>query len=281
MSPRVGAKINYPKTRKARDYGQFKCEVCGAEEIKKAPLQRYCRPCSEVKHVERQKAHQHKRGKERYDETRTKYRVAGVALNSAERLTLETSTPSMPKMAWYRRVAVPFSWAGSKNHIFASTSQGHVYMREESRYMRSLLTSEIMAATLDAPLVQNKLWLDIFVQKPRNNGDAVNFVDMVCDAIKDAIPLDDRWYSIRSTDWQIIKHEPMLFVGIGQETDQNVQACSSCGRLLTYDFFQRNRSLPNGVGRNCRDCQQVKTGSKKRDNARLEMAIEHAVGVFG
>ena len=154
-------------------------------------------------------------------------------------------------------------------------------MRDESRYMRTLLTEEVAKVVPVEKLVQNKLWIDIYVQKPRQNGDAVNFVDMVCDAVKDAIPLDDRWYSIRSVDWQIVKHEPMIFVGVGQETGINVQACSSCGRLLTFDLFHRHKGLRHGIGRNCRDCMAVKSHSKKRDRARASMVFEHNIGVFG
>lgn len=257
------------------------CTECGVETPRTSPLQKYCRPCSQLKDIARKKQHAQLNGKRVYDENRAQYRTTGVALNSEVKLDVSASAPPMPTMAWYERVQIPFSWAGSKNHIFASTNRGHVFMRDESRYMRALLTEEVAKVVPAEKLVQNKLWIDIYVQKPRQNGDAVNFVDMVCDAVKDAIPLDDRWYSIRSVDWQIVKHEPMIFVGIGQETDINVQACSSCGRLLTFDLFQRHKGLRHGIGRNCRDCMAVKAHSKKRDRARAAMAIEHNVGVFG
>lgn len=273
--------MRYPKGRKSATYPDMKCEACGSDTPRRSAVQRYCSPCSEMKDLERKSKWHLNNGKRRYDETRTKYRDKGVLLTGDVKLDINTSMPPMPVMAWYARVQIPFSWAGSKNRIFANTSRGHVFMRDESRYMRTLLTETVANAVDISKLVQNKLWIDIFVQKPRQNGDAVNFVDMVCDAVKDAIPLDDRWYSLRSVDWQIAKHEPMLFVGLGQESDVNVQACSSCGRLLTFDLFQRNRSLPNGIGRNCRDCMAVKSKSKKRDNARAAMAIEHRVGVFG
>jgi hypothetical protein len=273
--------MKYPKTRKRANYGTMPCETCGAIIERRSHLQRYCTPCSNIAARKRGAKWANANGKRKYDETRTQYSAVGSVLSLAEKLDIASSTPAMPPMAWYRRVGVPFSWAGSKNHIFSNTSRGHIFMRDESRYMRSLITSEVMSATIDVPLVQNKLWIDIFAQKPRANGDAVNFVDLVCDAIKDGLDLDDRWYSIRSVDWQIAKHEPMLFIGLGQESSVNVQVCSSCGRLLTFDYFQRNKSLKHGIGRNCRDCMAVKSSSKKRDNARVQMAIDHGVGVFG
>lgn len=273
--------MKYPSVRRKADLGVLICAECGGETTRTSAVQKYCRLCSSERDKARKQQHAKVRGKEKYENQKTQYSERGAALNATQKLDAATSTPAMPPMVWYERVAVPFSWAGSKNHIFSSTSRGHVFMRDESRYMRTLLTEKVREVTASAPLVQNKLWLDIFVQKPRQNGDAVNFVDMVCDAVKDAIPLDDRWYCIRSVDWQIVKQEPMLFVGVGQDTDVNVQACSSCGRLLTFDMFQRNKALRNGIGRNCRDCQSVREKSTKRSRARAAMAIEHRVGVFG
>lgn len=267
--------------RKSPTFPDMTCELCGCETPRRTAVQKYCKPCSLVKSKERSAKWANTNGKRVYDETKTKYRAVGVELNATHKLDIEASTPDMPPMAWYERVGVPFSWAGSKNHIFSNTARGHVYMRHESRYMRTLLTEQVMDVVDATKLVQNKLWIDIYVQKPKQNGDAVNFVDMVCDAVKDALPLDDRWYSLRSVDWQIVKHEPMLFVGLGQDTDVNVQACSSCGRFLTFDMFQRNRGLPNGIGRNCRDCTAVKAKSKKRDKAKASMTLEHRIGVFG
>lgn len=273
--------MKYPATRRKADLGAMACGECGAETVRTSAVQKYCRPCSAARDKARKQHHAHTRGKEKYESRKTQFGDRGAALNAAEKLDLVASTPPMPKMVWYKRVGVPFSWAGSKNHIFSSTSRGHVFMRDESRYMRTLLTEKVAEAVASAPLVQNKLWIDIFVQKPRQNGDAVNFVDMVCDAVKDALPLDDRWYCLRAVDWQIAKQDPMLFVGVGQDADVNVQACSSCGRLLTFDMFQRHKGLKHGIGRNCRDCMAVREKSVKRDRAHAAMIIEHRVGVFG
>jgi hypothetical protein len=83
----------------------------------------------------------------------------------------------------------------------------------------------------------------------------VNVVDLVCDAVKDATGLDDRWYSIRCVDWQIVKVDPMLFVGLGQEDVGDAQACSTCGRLLGFDAFGKKSGTPNGIERVCRECR--------------------------
>ena len=157
-------------------------------------------------------------------------------------------------MLWMCRVAVPFSYAASKNHIWSMARSGHVYKRQESKRMRGSLTLMIRSAANGQRIANNKLWIDILVQKPDHKGDAVNVVDLVCDSIKDAIDLDDRWYSIRCLDWEIVKDRPRLFVGIGQSTDEDVQVCSSCGRMLPLDNFTKKRSQKLGVDRNCRAC---------------------------
>lgn len=271
--------------RKKALHGTIACGDCGTEVEKAGPTQKFCRPCSEKRDLARKKRYHLKQGKENYEKRRTQFGEKGVELNLAERKCLHTSAPAMPSMQWYKRVGIPFSWAGSKNHIWANTARGHVFMRAESSYMRHLLRSAIAEAVADVRPAQNKIWIDIYVQKPKMNGDAVNFVDMVCDAAKDALLIDDRWFSIRSVDWQIVKKDPMLFVGVGQEDTTNVQACSSCGRLLTFDNFQRNRGLPNGIGRNCRDCQATTKQSKKRENARRilceELIAQQIEGIFG
>lgn len=264
--------------RKKPDLGLLACADCGEECVRNGPTQRYCRPCSTKRDIARKGLYQNEKGKQAFDEKRAKWLVHGKAISREERLSLISSLPQQPNLLWHTRVAVPFSWAGSKNQLFATTRTGHTFLREEGRYYRSLLTQKIRE-TVDVENVrQNKLWVDIYVQKPNHKGDAANFLDMVCDAIKDAIPLDDRWYSIRSIDWQICKDEPMLYVGLGQDSRLDVQACSSCGRLMEYHFFQKNRATPNGVTRVCRECQSVKLADKRLQR-RQPATIED--GIFG
>lgn len=105
--------------------------------------------------------------------------------------------------------------------------------------------------------MHNKVWIDILVQKPDHRGDAVNVIDLVCDALKDALPVDDRWFCIRRLDWEIAKENPRLFIGIGQASDQDCQICSYCGQIKELEAFNRSRSRPLGVGRECKDCRRA------------------------
>ena len=184
-------------------------------------------------------------------------REAGAKLGASNALgvTWPDVVPE-PQLLWTVRVAVPFTYAASKNHIYTITDRGHVAMRRESRAKRSEITAAIADAVRGKGIVHNKVWLDIFVQKPNHKGDAVNVVDLVSDAVKDAIGIDDRWFCIRRLDWQIVKTGGMLFVGIGQASAESVQACSYCGRVLALTAFCLNSRNHLGVGRECKDCQR-------------------------
>ena len=269
------------KPRKRPDLGRMMCERCGADIERASSVQKYCRPCSDIRDRERKNIYALDKGRAKLSAEHAAWKERGAEISKSERLPLFKSLPSKPNLIWYHRIAVPFSWSGSKNHIFSNTASGHTFMRDEARYYRHAITERLRSNFNEQDLRINKLWIDIFVQKPSNRGDATNFLDLVCDAIKDAIPLDDRWYSVQSIDWQIVKHNPMIYVGIGQEDVPNVQACSTCGRLLEFHHFQRNRTAVNGVGRVCRECQSV-TRANKRAKQLSELGEDNGQqGVFG
>jgi hypothetical protein len=161
-----------------------------------------------------------------------------------------------PVLVWVVRIAVPFTYAASKNHIYTSRASGHISLRKEANQMRAAIGLSVKQALSGRPIKQNKLWVDIFVQKPNHKGDAVNVVDLVCDAIKAVIPVDDRWFCLRGVDWQITKSNPMIYIGIGQEHVEDAQVCSSCGRILALTEFAANRANKRGHGRNCHECRR-------------------------
>jgi hypothetical protein len=176
----------------------------------------------------------------------------------AKRDAVSWRTESLPGFVWFVRIAIPFDYALSKNKMYGRARTGQVFLRAEGKAMRMLLVNSVRRALCAQRIAHNKLWIDLFVEKPDHTGDAVNVVDVVCDAIKEAIPLDDRWYAIRRLDWAIEKEDPMLSIGIGQESDRDVQACSTCGRILLFDAFNLNKSTKLGITTECRECLAVK-----------------------
>lgn len=192
----------------------------------------------------------------RYEAEKKAQRTRGRALSAKSAGSI--TSIAAPTLAWLVRVAVPFSYAASKNHVWTAKDRDHVRSRARSRQFRAELAASVRSAIAGKAIGLNKLWIDIFVQKPDHKGDAVNVVDLVCDAVKDATDLDDRWYSLRCVDWEIVKGEPMLFVGIGQQSREDVQACASCGRLLDVLMFASNRSNKRGISRVCHECRRAR-----------------------
>ena len=240
------------------------CESCGVTTPKRGNgKQKYCVPCSEAKAQERKARHLVEYRKRHAVRARTSdlgrantehVKLAGQA-RVVERPSLSAVHGKHVGCEWLARIVVPFSYAASKNFIYGVGSEGHVFLRKKSTAFRQEVTLRVVEAVRNVPLVQNKLWLDIYVEKPDHKGDAVNVVDLVCDAVKDATGLDDRWYSIRRLDWAIVKNSPRLIIGLSQDSAENVQACSACGRLLVFSAFTKKANTTNGIDRVCRDCR--------------------------
>ncbi len=176
--------------------------------------------------------------------------------------------PSSSDLLWQVRVAVPFSYAASKNQIYTRGRAGHVALRRESRAKREEIILRIRESLRGRQLARNKVWIEILVQKPNHRGDAVNVVDLVCDALKSAVGIDDRWFCIRRLDWEVVKEDPQLFITIGQESNVDSQVCSSCGQIKALKEFNRNRRKERGVGRQCRQCQRMSRCLARKGNGR-------------
>ena len=234
----------------------IKCAICGKQTKRNSVVQKYCEECSAKRDIDRKRLWERNHPRQVSPETRKQKRSEMVERGKA--ISVAVAKPitgfNQPNLCWLSRVCIPFSYAASKNHIYTLRARGHVALRQEGKELRALLASKISASIKNQAIRNNKLWIDIFVQKSDHKGDAVNVIDLVCDAIKDAVPLDDRWYCIRGLDWQIVKENPRIYVGIGQEAVDNVHVCSSCGRLLPLEMFWRNKHAKSGVTRNCMDC---------------------------
>lgn len=238
------------------------CEGCGNPAPRTGPVQRYCETCSTARDVRRKKLWSSSNGR-RYDfRARSAIADAGRRINAPLKMTLFDGAGD-EGLCWHAKVSVPFTWAASKNHIFSSArgNDGHIAKRKARVAFQQQLIERLISALDGEKISQNKVWIDIFVQKPNHKGDAINFVDAICDAVKQAIGVDDRWFSLRSVDWQIVKDNPLIYVGVGQPDTMARQACSSCGRLLTYDCFQQHKGTTNSIARNCKECCSARVRS--------------------
>lgn len=255
--------------------GQLTCASCGTTVTRNAPTQKYCPSCSEQRDIERKRRwvcenppsrEQAARNAEHSRRRKERAREAGVAASQAAANSIAWYDAEGPDLLWMVRAAVPFSYAASKNHIYALRRTGHLALRRESRQIREAIAGKLQQGLHCMPIVHNKVWIDILVQKPNHRGDAVNVVDLVCDAVKDAMPVDDRWFCLRRLDWEVVKHNPRLIVGVGQASDQDCQVCSYCGGVKPLSEFNISKKSRLGVGRECKACRRLGRRLAKRSN---------------
>lgn len=263
------------------------CGDCGGEAPKRSTVQKYCLICS-AKHDLSRKAkwaqnnplnEQQKQRRAEQKKIREEAIKKSAALDGEKhRSNITWPVTSDPSLMWVTRISVPFDYGFSKNAIWSMGGNNHVYLRKRSKQLRDALCLKLKASLAkpgSPTVVTGKVWVDILVQKPNHRGDAVNVIDSVCDALKEAIGIDDRWFGIRKLDWEIVKENPMLFVGIGQESNIPQRACSYCGLIKSInDNFPVRKHGPDGYGRICRACETISERARKRERKpRLEIEV--------
>lgn len=246
------------------------CQCCGRETQKRSNgLQKYCEKCSEIKDKERKRRWSLKNPTtNEYFQNRSKIikqitNQKGIEINNTTRNSIFWIEESEEKVDFNTeiRIAIPFSEVYSKNALTSSRSDmGHKSIREQRNQLMSELVSKIKQTSRTIKWQEDKVWIDLFIQKPNHKFDAINFVTTICDSIKEAIQVDDKWFSIRKLDWQIIKENPLIFIGISQVQEGNKRTCSKCGRILHLEMFWKDSSDRFGIGRECKDCMTLKGG---------------------
>lgn len=268
-----------------KNFGTITCKACGNECAKRGPIQIYCEACSEEADRKRKKtwAERNPLTKAQVAQIMENRRNASTAVlqawnkknaNLARGISWFGDPESEPDLAWVIRVKVPFLYRMSKNAIFATNRFGHVALRREAKAVRHEITAivkESISRLIEegVEVKSHKLWIDLLVQKPNHRGDAINVLDLVCDAIKDAVGIDDRWFAIRRIDWEIVKDKPYVFIGIGQEEVEHSRVCSACGQILEMAAFTRNSANKEGFGRVCRECLRLQRRVESRSRRAL------------
>lgn len=248
------------------------CQLCGGAYVRRGPFSKFCPPCAEARKAERQRqwAREHpqklhpEKEKAKRAEIRKELRIAGPALSEPVPLLSRMLAPP-PELLWYTAVQFPFSYSLSKNRIWGRSKTG-MFLRPEVRRSHQDLAGLIAKAMEGRPVVKAKVWLDIWVEKPNHKGDAVNVVDFICDSLKKAIGVDDRWFCIRRLDWSVSKRKPMVLLGFGQTTTKDTRLCSLCGREREDEQMKCRRE--------CRECYAVaRAALRGKTNPRAEISV--------
>lgn len=239
---------------------KFICRVCEEEAPRRSNGQRFCVPCASIKqkearergtikfnlkHRDRLLERDRKYAKEKRLRNEPAIREKGLELNAKQDLKSYETVNLVKGII----VNIPFHRGVSKNYAHGiSLKNGYVFLKKDARAVRDAIHYKIKSVLSGIIFKPGKVWVDIFVEKPDHRSDAINVVDTVCDAIKIAIGVDDRWFSIRRVDWAIIKTNPMITIVIGQEDDDEKGVCQICGRILLATMFTKRKQR-------CKDCR--------------------------
>jgi Holliday junction resolvase RusA-like endonuclease len=264
QAPDNGADIprrseKYAGGKGMKNFGIIVCQDCGKETIKTGPTQNYCPNCSKKRDIARKKKWAinnpvvvtHEESLENHKKSVSTYIKRGLAINKKNKKSIFYA-PDVD-LQWHITLAIPFSYAVSKNHIWATNGKGHIHRRKESTDYEDYIILEFKKELQGKKVFQNKIWIDLFVQKPNHKGDAINVLDLIADALKKAVGIDDRWFSVRWIDWEVVKENQKIYIGIGQEDTWDAKLCSYCGRILPLEYFGKAR----------RECKECTNGRKK------------------
>lgn len=231
------------------------CIACNKTTPRRGAMQKYCPECSDNQDLTR------RRGAAARDRSQSAIIARGIELSKASaRQSLLEKAPFVADDGWMVAFKIPYSPAASKNFTWSLAAQhgGHVFKRQMARQYQDAVALKVKAAVKEFEVFENKIWIELFVQKPSHKADAINVVDSICDGIKVGLGLDDRWFCIRQLDWEIAKHNPQIHISIYQRDAFHVRACSHCGRLLALDNFGKKKGARLGVDRVCRECRNAK-----------------------
>jgi len=101
---------------------------------------------------------------------------------------------------------IPFNKFLLKNNTKKIGKYGNFYISPEAKSAQYALIIDLKMACKGHTLRdKEKVWINIFVEKPKNNIDCINLLDSIADCIKQAIGIDDKYFCISQIDYEIKK----------------------------------------------------------------------------
>lgn len=163
-------------------------------------------------------------------------------------------------------IEFPYSIYASKNYMRARGRGGKVFLKPESK---KIVESIIEQLKDTGPWYENKVWLGLMVVMPSRSSDAINVLELVADAVKIGIGIDDKWFAIEILDWSISKDDAIVRVAIKQPDEFNVQICSTCShtKLATTEFFGKSKrgNKRTGLSYICKACKKIENEMRKKN----------------
>ena len=254
------------------------CERCLNETIMYRPSSKYCRPCAAIADADRKASWVAKQPRQqrplseleiakrrKREEAR---REKGVLVNMQHNEELRQASRNGISERCPIVVQIPFDYGLSKNAAWTmARGSNYVYMKDRHRSIRQKIAASISEAK--PVLFSGKVWLDILIQKTSHQGDAINMLDGIADAVKSSIGIDDNWFCIRQLDWQIVKDNPMIVIGISQDVREHHQVCSYCGMILPLEHFGKRKHGPMGHARVCKSCCRADDAVRRKERTEM------------
>lgn len=169
------------------------------------------------------------------------------------------------------RIAIPFDPAITKNSFFRTRS-GIAVKKNTKNVMQDI---EVVIRSAKHKFYLGKVWLEIFVERPNMAGDSINTMDIIADAVKRAIGIDDRYFALSGLDWKIVKENPRIFITIKQTISEDHEFCSACGQEQPLtEFTERVRERKLARQRTsqkfCASCRSASNVVKKKPESCMD-----------
>lgn len=249
------------------DFRDVVCGQCQRTFVTRETRKLFCDPCG----ISRRRGNV-----TRSIDARRVSRPAALAeiaqTTAADKTKLVDALVDRPDYLWSVFYSVPFAPEMSKNRRWSNNGKSVVYLSDAVRRYQDMLIATTKEALRGRRVANNKVWVSLFVQKPNHRFDAINAVDTICDAIKHAVGIDDRWFCLDRVDWEIKKLDPEIYIRISQESADDALACSHCGLIAPVADFPKRSDGPFGHSRVCRSCISILQAHARKRRVRAEHA---------
>lgn len=238
------------------------CQECKQTFSAYRPQSKYCSDCGII--VQARYRYGLKKRKQNSQVFENKMIDQGIKTSLQNRFNGEFSAP---ELAWSITIETDFSTALSKNSIWRNNGNTHRENREETFDVKSVIVEKAKKALMEKGIapINNTVWLSIFIEKPNFKSDAVNLVDHICDAIKEGIGVDDRWFSINYLHWSVVKEDPKIYIKIGQEEFCPKRICSHCGLKKDLKHYGSRKGRVSTACLMCCRIYDAERKSKKKN----------------
>jgi len=122
-------------------------------------------------------------------------------------------------MKWGPQIELPYDSYLSKNRAIR-VGRGRLFKDPKHKKAQADAVRIIKSRMKGIKVPTNaKIWIDLYMFKPRKNSDAHNILDGLMDSIEKAIGVNDSHFAIERLDWEVSPKHPKIILTIGYERE--------------------------------------------------------------